>query len=427
MATIEQPQLDADRLNEFVGRVVGEIGATLNAALVVIGDRLGLYKAMAGAGPLSPAELAGRTGTAERYVREWLNAQAAGGYVDLRPGCGTLHAARPSRRSRSADEDSPAFLAGFFQIAAATVRDAPKIAEAFRSGEGVGWHEHDHDVFARQRAVLPARLPRQPRRRVDPGARRRRGQAAQRRQGGRRRLRPRRLDDPHGRGLSRSRRSSASTTTRESIATAARARPARPAVATACASRSAPPKDFPGQRLRPGRLLRLPARHGRPGRRRAPRPRSRSPRRHLDDRRALRRRPRRGQPQPGRRASTTRLSTLICTPASLCQEVGARARRPGRRGAAARGRPRGRLHALPPRHRDAVQPRARGAALSGPSRLEDTCMTESPAFPFELREAGRCPRMRSAARPLTCSGGAGRDAAVDLAPGDGDTQDDAIP
>src|SRR5437660_4580364 len=83
MATLEEPvAIDGEKLEQFVFRAVDEIGATLNAALVVMGDKLGLYRALAGAGPLTSAELAERTGTAERYVREWLNAQEAGGYVE---------------------------------------------------------------------------------------------------------------------------------------------------------------------------------------------------------------------------------------------------------------------------------------------------------------------------------------------------------
>src|SRR5512134_2035538 len=89
MTTIAEPAaLDEQKLMQFVFRAVDEVGATLNAALVVMGDKLGLYRALAGAGPLTPAELAERTGTAERYVHEWLNAQAAGGYVDYDPAGG---------------------------------------------------------------------------------------------------------------------------------------------------------------------------------------------------------------------------------------------------------------------------------------------------------------------------------------------------
>jgi 2-polyprenyl-3-methyl-5-hydroxy-6-metoxy-1,4-benzoquinol methylase len=138
--------IDEQRLNDFVGRVVGEIGATLNTALVAIGDRLGLYRAMAGAGPLSSHALAEKTGTRERYVREWLNAQAAGDFVSYDPATGEYRLP-PEQALALTDPDSPAYLAGFFQIAAGTVRDAPKIEAAFRTGVGVGWHEHDHDVF----------------------------------------------------------------------------------------------------------------------------------------------------------------------------------------------------------------------------------------------------------------------------------------
>src|ERR687897_1409439 len=136
--------IDEAKVQDFVFQAVGELGATLNAALVVIGDRLGLYKAMAGAGALTSGELAERTGTSERYVREWLNAQAAGGYVTYADGRYTLPA---EHAVALADENSPAFLPGAFQLMTAAVRDEPKIAEAFRSGSGVGWHQHSHDLF----------------------------------------------------------------------------------------------------------------------------------------------------------------------------------------------------------------------------------------------------------------------------------------
>jgi SAM-dependent methyltransferase len=146
MTTTEQPvQIDMDKLMQFVFRAVGEVGATLNTALVVMGDRLGLYRALAGAGPLSPAELAERTGTAERYVREWLNAQAAGGYVEYDPDSGR-YTLPPEQAMALTDPDSPAYLPGFFQIALGTMADSPKIVEAARSGAGFGWHEHVHDV-----------------------------------------------------------------------------------------------------------------------------------------------------------------------------------------------------------------------------------------------------------------------------------------
>jgi 2-polyprenyl-3-methyl-5-hydroxy-6-metoxy-1,4-benzoquinol methylase len=146
MGTIEQTrELDIDKLHEFVFRAVGEVGATLNTALVVMGDRLGLYRALAGAGGLSPAELAQRTGTAERYVREWLNQQAAGGYVEYDPDSG-LYTLPPEQTVALTDSESPAYLPGFFQIAMGSVVDSPKIVQAARSGDGFGWHEHVHDV-----------------------------------------------------------------------------------------------------------------------------------------------------------------------------------------------------------------------------------------------------------------------------------------
>jgi SAM-dependent methyltransferase len=146
MATVEQAPLDMQKLEQFVFRAVDEVGATLNTALVVMGDRLGLYKALAGAGPLTPAELAERTDTSERYVREWLNAQAAGGYVDYDSESGR-YTLPPEQTMALTDENSPAYLPGFFQIALGSVLDSPRITEAARSGAGVGWHEHNHDVY----------------------------------------------------------------------------------------------------------------------------------------------------------------------------------------------------------------------------------------------------------------------------------------
>jgi 2-polyprenyl-3-methyl-5-hydroxy-6-metoxy-1,4-benzoquinol methylase len=145
-STTEQAvQVDMDKLMQFVFRAVDEVGATLNTALVVMGDRLGLYRALAGAGPLSPAELAERTGTAERYIREWLNAQAAGSYVAYDPESGR-YSLPPEQAVALTDDSSPAYLPGFFQIALGSMIDSPKIAEVVRTGAGFGWHEHVHDV-----------------------------------------------------------------------------------------------------------------------------------------------------------------------------------------------------------------------------------------------------------------------------------------
>ena len=125
--------VDTDKLMEFVFRAVGEVGATLNAALVVMGDKLGLYRALAGAGALSPADVAARTGTAERYVREWLSAQAAGGFVSYDPDSGRF-TLPPEQAVALTDADSPAYLPGFFQIALGSVLDSPRITDAARTG-----------------------------------------------------------------------------------------------------------------------------------------------------------------------------------------------------------------------------------------------------------------------------------------------------
>src|ERR1700739_2206262 len=144
--TDQAPQLDEAKLMQFVFRAVDEVGATLNAALVVMGDKLGLYRALAGTEGLTPGELAERTGTAERYVREGLNAQAAGGFVSYDPDSGR-YALPPEQTVALTDPNSPAYLPGFFQIALGSVVDSPRIMEATRTGAGFGWHEHVHDVM----------------------------------------------------------------------------------------------------------------------------------------------------------------------------------------------------------------------------------------------------------------------------------------
>ncbi len=147
MTTVEEiPQVDVDKLMSFVFRAVGEVGASLGTALVVMGDKLGFYRAMAGAGPLTSTEIADRTGAAERYVREWLNAQAAGGFVEYDPSTGR-YVLPPEHAVALTDESSPAYLPGLFQIALGSIIDSPRIAEAARSGEGIGWHDHVADVY----------------------------------------------------------------------------------------------------------------------------------------------------------------------------------------------------------------------------------------------------------------------------------------
>jgi SAM-dependent methyltransferase len=139
-------QIDQAKLDSFMGQFVGDLGAALSVATVLIGDRLGLYKAMADGEPITPAALATRTETDERYVREWLSSQAASGYVAYDAATASFKLG-PEQAMALAQDDSPAFIPGAFQLAAALIKDEPKIAAAFRSGAGVGWHEHDEDLF----------------------------------------------------------------------------------------------------------------------------------------------------------------------------------------------------------------------------------------------------------------------------------------
>jgi SAM-dependent methyltransferase len=134
------------KLNELLGRFLNDFGGTFHSAMAVIGDKLGLYKALAAAGPLTPEELAERTGTTERYVREWLSSQAAGGYAGYDAATGKFFLTE-EQAFALADESGPVFLPGAFQLALSAVRSEPRIAEAFKTGEGVGWHEHDAGLF----------------------------------------------------------------------------------------------------------------------------------------------------------------------------------------------------------------------------------------------------------------------------------------
>jgi SAM-dependent methyltransferase len=138
-------ELDPDRLMSFVFRAVEEVGSALNAALVVMGDELGYYRAMAAHGPIAARELADETGTDEHYAREWLNCQAAGEYVEYDAGTGR-YLLPPEQAVAFTEPTSPAYLPGLFQIAHGTIRDTPSIVAAARRGDGVGWHEHNEDV-----------------------------------------------------------------------------------------------------------------------------------------------------------------------------------------------------------------------------------------------------------------------------------------
>ncbi|WP_200937187.1 MULTISPECIES: class I SAM-dependent methyltransferase [unclassified Phenylobacterium] len=139
-------QVDQSKLEAFQGKMLGDMGAAVSAALVILGDRLGLYKAMAQGGPMTSLQLASATGTTERYVREWLAAQAAAGYVDYDP-VKSEFSLTPEQAMVFADEGGPAFMAGGFELLASMFRDEPKVAAVFKSGKGLGWHEHDVCLF----------------------------------------------------------------------------------------------------------------------------------------------------------------------------------------------------------------------------------------------------------------------------------------
>lgn len=146
MDTLSTPtRVDPDKLMAFVFRAVEEAGAALNCALVVMGDRLGYYRSLAEHGPSTPAELAEHTETDARYAREWLNAQAAGSFVEYNPSTGRYHLP-PEQAVALTDETSPAFVGGLFQIAHGTATDAAQIISAAGGGYGVGWGEHNSDV-----------------------------------------------------------------------------------------------------------------------------------------------------------------------------------------------------------------------------------------------------------------------------------------
>jgi SAM-dependent methyltransferase len=139
--------VDESRLEAMMGRAVGDMGGAVSAPLMLIGERLGLYKAMAGAGPLTSAEVAERAGAAERYVREWLGNQAAGGYVDY-DAATDRYTLSPEAALALADEQSPFYVLGFYHCLASLFADEERLVRAFRTGEGVGWHEHDHRLFS---------------------------------------------------------------------------------------------------------------------------------------------------------------------------------------------------------------------------------------------------------------------------------------
>ena len=191
--------IDEAKLNAFMGSFVNDLGAVMHAATVVVGNQLGLYKKLAEK-PAKVEDLARRTETDPRYLREWLSTQAASGYVQYDPASETFSLSE-EQAFALAQEGSPAFIPGAFQIAVAQFKAIPRMAAAMRTGLGLGWHEHDSSLFhGTERFFRPgyaANLVSQ----WIPALDGMQCQARSRRTGGRRRLRPRCVDDHHGPGL----------------------------------------------------------------------------------------------------------------------------------------------------------------------------------------------------------------------------------
>ena len=294
MATV----IDETKLTEFLDRAVNDIGAVISAPLVLLGERLGLYKAMAGAGPLTSQQVAERAGAAERYVREWLRNQAAGGYVTYdarqRPLRAPARAGARARRRRQ-----PGVHPRRLRPHHLAVRRRDEAPRSVPNGRRPRLARARPATLPWHRAVLPPRLQHVSGRQLDPRARRRRGQA---RRGAprsptsgaatapRRSSWPRRSPAPQFHGFDYHEAS-----IRRARAAAAEAGRRRPN-----AVRDGIGEGLPRRRVRPRVRLRLPARHGRSGRGGRARPRDPRPRRHFHARRARRRRHRRGQPHAGR-------------------------------------------------------------------------------------------------------------------------------
>jgi len=145
-AAIQQTAINEEKMNAFLGKVVSDFGASLSSALVYLGQKLGLYQALAAGGPATSAELAQRTNTNERYVREWLINQAAGGYVEYDTASGE-YSLTPEQAVALSDEHSPFYVGGGFFVVKAMTAAVPRIEEYFRNGGGMHWREHEPDLF----------------------------------------------------------------------------------------------------------------------------------------------------------------------------------------------------------------------------------------------------------------------------------------
>jgi Methyltransferase domain len=142
----ETTMVDEAKLNEFIGKILGDLGGAFSVPMVRMGDKLGLYKALREQGPMTPSELAAKTKVAERYAREWLSHQAASGYLEYDTASGKF-ALPPEQAMVFADVDSPVYLQGAFDLAVSMVENQPKVEAAFRSGKGVGWGDQAPCLF----------------------------------------------------------------------------------------------------------------------------------------------------------------------------------------------------------------------------------------------------------------------------------------
>ena len=139
-------ELNEEKLNELLGKVVTEMGAAANGPLILLGDKLGLFKSLAASGPMNSTELADETNTSERYVREWLSAQAASGYVSY-DAVANSFSMTPEQAAVFGDEESPVFMTGAFYAITSVYTDAHKMEKAFKTGEGVAWGDHSTCLF----------------------------------------------------------------------------------------------------------------------------------------------------------------------------------------------------------------------------------------------------------------------------------------
>ena len=352
--------MNEDKLMSLVHRAVGDFGSILTGALVVLGDRLDLYRHLADAGrPLTSAELATAAGCAERYVREWLNAQAASGYVTLRATAGTrwMRSRRRPSPTRAARRASSGASRRCWPPPGRSIISPSRFAPV----RALGWHEHHDDLFrGTERFFRPGYAANLTTSWI-PALEGVEDKLRRGAQGGRCRLRARSLDDHHGARLPRSRPSPGSTTTPPRSTQPARP-PRRPAWTTGSASRWRRPRSTRGRATTSsGSSIACTTWETRRARRDTSCS-SLAARRHLADRRALRQR------RPGRQPQPDRPAVLLGIHAGLHPGVAVaggryRSRRPGRGSTPARRGDHGRVHAIPAGSRNPVQPGARSPSV----------------------------------------------------------------